>query len=286
MQASRRTLVFCSGAAALVGGALLPASASAGLLSPDSPASSSASDIQTTVVVMVVVTIVVALAAIVALLRSVRRGASERRTRGTGSIQARVIAGLSAAVAVVFVFGVVMTENARTDDSSGPDGAAPISVGATAQQWLWRYEYPIPPEIGVSPNPGIFSYYELVLPVDTPVELRVDSTDVQHSWWVPALAPQTDANPAEEPNTVSFTPTEIGTFEGRSTKFSGPAYTAMRTRVTVVSAEDYQQWLAEQADRIQAANADVQQRIDTGNLPGESDEGGLGQPEAGAEGTE
>ena len=39
----------------------------------------------------------------------------------------------------------------------------PLTIKATGQQWLWRYDYPN----------GAFSYYKLVVPVDTAVELEL-----------------------------------------------------------------------------------------------------------------
>ena len=55
-------------------------------------------------------------------------------------------------------------------------------INAIGQQWLWRFEYP-----GGEPGHRTFSYDELVVPVDTAVVLNITSTDVIHSWCVPAL---------------------------------------------------------------------------------------------------
>ena len=56
----------------------------------------------------------------------------------------------------------------------------PLQIEATGQQWLWRYDYP---------NEA-FSYYKLVVPVDTTVELDLVSTDVIHTWDVPRAGRQ------------------------------------------------------------------------------------------------
>ena len=65
-------------------------------------------------------------------------------------------------------------------------------IDAIAQQWLWRFEYP-----GGTPGHRTFTYGELVVPVDTPVILDITSTDVLHSWWVPALGGQVQATPGD-----------------------------------------------------------------------------------------
>ena len=116
-------------------------------------------------------------------------------------------AGVFAAIVVVtFVLGVIKTHDAKQVEASGPNGLqatstllaqrsltlpatpasqAPLQVKACGQQWIWRYEYP----------DGTYSYYELVVPVDTTVILNLCSTDVVHRWWVPGLSGKFDATP-------------------------------------------------------------------------------------------
>ena len=130
------------------------------------------------------------------------------------------------------------------------DEPAPLTIEAAGQQWIWRYEYP----------DGTFSYYELVVPVDTAVVVKLDSTDVVHRWWVPGLGGKFDAVPGET-NSTWFKADEEGVYDGQSYAFSGPAYAVMRTRVRVVSVTEYQAWLEEQAAGIQEAQAFVQERV-------------------------
>jgi cytochrome c oxidase subunit 2 len=174
----------------------------------------------------------------------------------------------AAIVAVTFVLGVIKTQNAKKVEASGPDGlqaavgltaqrsldlpavpstAAPLQIQACGQQWLWRYEYP----------DGTYSYYELVVPVDTTVVLHLCSTDVVHRWWVPGLSGKFDATPGES-NQTWFRADEQGTYDGASYAFSGASYAVMRTRVRVVDVPTYQAWLERQAADIQAAQAFVQ----------------------------
>ncbi|MGI8727206.1 MAG: hypothetical protein ACR2K6_05935 [Solirubrobacterales bacterium] len=274
MPGSRRALVCGSALVAAVASALGPAVASAGLFSPDSPASSSATEITTTIVVAVVVVTLAALGAIVAFVGAVRAGGTEeRRTRGTGSIQTKVAGGLGAAALALFILGVVATEAVRSTDEADASGATPLEIETSAQQWIYRYQYPIPEGVDIAPKPGVFSYYELVVPVETPITLRVNSIDVLHNWAVPALAQQIDINPGEVDGEVSFVADAEGVYEGRSHKFSGPGYASMRTRVRVVGQEEYTDWVEQQAAEIQEANAAVQERIDEGEIPGIS--GGL-----------
>ena len=97
-------------------------------------------------------------------------------------------------------------------------------IEATGQQWLWRYEYPN----------GAFTYYKLVIPVDTAVELDLVSTDVIHTWDVPDLRRKRDAVPGKH-NKVVFRADAEGDFDGQASTLSGQAYAPMRTEVEVVS---------------------------------------------------
>ena len=89
---------------------------------------------------------------------------------------------------MIFIFGVVVSNGVK--DATAEEGVEEIEINAVAQQWLWRFEYPEQAEGSFSEGIAtVFSYNELVVPVDTLVHLNIDSTDVIHSWFVPALGP-------------------------------------------------------------------------------------------------
>ncbi len=272
MQVPRRRVAFFSAVATAGALAVLPQVAAAGLLAPDASASDSAGAARTTYVIMAVLGLIVVVAVLGALFRALRSTDSDagddeqpRRTRGTRSAQTRVGAGLGVLAIVLFVVGIVLTEKTTEVDASSAD---PITIQVDGQQWIWRYQYPAPEQTADGFNADApYSYYRLVVPVDTPINLEIGSIDVLHRWSVPALAPSADAVPGLT-NEVSFTATETGTYEGASTRFSGPGYSAMRTIVEVVEPDEYEAFLQEKIDGIKAARAAVQQRVDDGTAPG------------------
>src|SRR3954452_7359812 len=168
---------------------------------------------------------------------------------------------------IVFVLGVIVTDDAKKVEASGPDGlqaasmltaqrglsvpvgarTAPLQIQACGQQWLWRYQYP----------DGTYSYYELVVPVDTAVIIKLCSTDVVHRWYVPGLSGKFDATPGES-NQTWFKADETGIFDGASYAFSGASYAVMRTRVPVVDVRTYQGWLDQQGAGTQPAQSFVE----------------------------
>jgi cytochrome c oxidase subunit 2 len=253
---------------------------------PETAHSPNADDLNALYTVMVVIAIVLVVAinaALIALAIRFRaaRGRQPRRLKSRGVVQAGAAAAFAVLAAVIFVAGVVTTQNASEVEASGSEGLQsssqltaqrsldlpsgddvpePLEVEATGQQWIWRYEYP----------DGTFSYYELVVPVDTAVVVKLASTDVVHRWWVPGLGGKFDAVPGQSNQTwFKVDADELGedgeaTFEGASYAFSGAAYAAMRTRVRAVSATEYEAWLAEQAAGIQEAQAFVQEQVAEG----------------------
>jgi cytochrome c oxidase subunit II len=245
-----------------------------GFLSPPDAYSPNAEDLNTLYWVMLVIGGVLLVAingALIALAMRFRaaRGREPRRLKVRRPAQVGTAGALGALVLVAFVLGVIVTNNAKQVEASGPEGLqasslitaqrsldlpavtaqnAPLEINACGQQWLWRYEYP----------DGTYSFYELVAPVDTAVVLNLCSTDVVHRWWVPGLSGKFDATPGES-NSTWFKADEEGIYDGASYAFSGASYAAMRTRVRVVDVPEYQSWLAQQAADIQSAQQFVQQ---------------------------
>jgi cytochrome c oxidase subunit 2 len=189
------------------------------------------------------------------------RGAEPRQLTGGRRIQVRVGAALGAFAAVLLVLGIVYTDKARRVPATGAAGlqvahSEPLKISTTGQQWLWRYDYP---------NEA-FSYYKLVVPVDTPVELDLVTTDVVHTWDVPELAPERDAVPGKT-NHIVFSADEEGTYFGQASTLSGQAFAAMRTEVDVVSPDEYEAFVESQRQGIQAAQDRVVSLIENGEVP-------------------
>jgi cytochrome c oxidase subunit 2 len=232
-------------------------------LAPHSPGTDQIDTLLWIGFVAAAIVIVAVNGALIYALRRYRadRGVEPRQLRGSRGTQLRVGAVLTAFAAAILVLGFVYTDKARQVPASGSAGLAsarskPLRIEATGQQWLWRYDYP---------NQA-FSYYKLVVPVDTTVELDLASTDVIHTWDVPELAPKRDAVPGKT-NHVVFRADEEGVYDGQSATFSGQAYAAMRTAVDVVSPQAYEDFVERQRDEIQAAQDRVVGLIEKGEVP-------------------
>lgn len=232
-------------------------------MAPHSPGTD---QIDTLLKIGIVAAVILVVAVNAALLFAVRRFRSERGTTprqllsGRG-LQFRVGGLLTIFALLLFVLGVVFTDRARETPSTGSAGLAsaktePLKIKATGQQWLWRYDYPN----------GAFSYYKLVVPVDTAIELELLSTDVVHTWNVNDLAPKADAVPGKT-HKVVFSADDEGVFEGDSSTLSGQAYAAMRTEVEVVSPDEYEEFVKTQLSEIEEAQDRVVKLYEEGKTP-------------------
>ena len=219
------------------------------------------------------------------LLGSVRRwrggrGRSAAAVAAKPGTQLRVAGLLSGFAVILFVLGIIFTSNALSTPKTTSAGLTslngkdlegePLVIKATGQQWLWRYNYPN----------GAFSYYKLVIPAHTAIELKLQSTDVIHTWNVPDLAPKVDATPGKTTH-VLFRADAEGEFWGTASTLSGQAYAPMRTTVEVVSPERFEEFIKEQQKGIKAGN-EAAEEIETEKLkeeeeanpkPEESEEG-------------
>jgi cytochrome c oxidase subunit II len=232
-------------------------------LAPHSPGTDQIDTLLWIGTVAAAIVIVVINGALIYAVRRYRRerGGEPRQVRGGRGAQLRVASTLTAFAAAILVLSLIYTEKARETPTTGPAGLAsarsePLVIEATGQQWLWRYDYPN----------SAFSYYKLVVPVDTTVELDLVSTDVIHTWDVPDLAAKRDAVPGKT-NQVVFRADQEGVYRGQSATFSGQAYAAMRTEVDVVSPEEYEAFVKSQKAAIQAAQDRVVGLIEDGEVP-------------------
>ena len=141
-----------------------------------------------------------------------------------------------------------------------PDEHRTIKV--TAQQFAWSFTYE-----DLERTSG-----DLVLKLDEPVELLLTSRDVIHSFWVPEFRMKQDAVPGVETRTV-ITPTKVGTYDVICTELCGLGHAVMRAKARVLSAEDFDRWIAEGEE--QAGGED-------GGGGGGEEEGGEGEPEGAA----
>ncbi|MDP9018920.1 MAG: cytochrome c oxidase subunit II [Candidatus Eremiobacteraeota bacterium] len=111
-----------------------------------------------------------------------------------------------------------------------------LVVESIGHQWFYDFRYP-----GVH---GMVTD-EMHLPPHVAVTLHVTSSDVIHSFWIPAMRIKADMVPGMI-NTLRFTPTEPGTYKIICTEFCGTQHAVMQKQIVVVDASQaaFDTWLA------------------------------------------
>jgi cytochrome c oxidase subunit 2 len=136
-------------------------------------------------------------------------------------------------VLLAIIAGFVFYKVSAIDESS----AAPTEqIRVEGHQFYWEFVYP----------DGTIAVDHLRLPYNRVVRLRIIGDDVNHSWWVPALGGKLDAIPGKK-NTMTITPSKLGTFKGQCAEFCGVQHAAMIARVDVLPQSEYDAWLREQS---------------------------------------
>lgn len=110
----------------------------------------------------------------------------------------------------------------------------PIVIEVTARQWEWQFHYP---------GTNVTSY-ELYVPVNHQILLKMHSLDVIHSLWVPRFRVKEDVLP-DRVTELTITPDVIGSFELLCNRICGVGHSTMRTSVIVQSESDFVSWLTQ-----------------------------------------
>lgn len=136
-------------------------------------------------------------------------------------------------LAILLVVGLALLPGWTNRDA--PD----LRVHVVAEQFWWR--------LGYDTDSGrIETANELHLPVNATTEFVLDSTDVIHSFWIPALGGKMDAIPGRT-NFWRLTPTKPGIYRGVCAEFCGPSHALMAFQVVVHEQADFDAWLAQEA---------------------------------------
>ena len=153
-------------------------------------------------------------------------------------------------ILVIGFFAFTARDQAQIEEpTKNPD----VQIEVFGKRWAWDFNY-------VSDNAysaGVQADFNpdgtintdnlpvLVLPVDKTIEIKVESRDVIHSFWVVDFLYKKDMIPGKT-NYMYFTPTELGTYQGKCAELCGEYHSLMLFTVKVVSDADYEAYIAEQ----------------------------------------
>jgi cytochrome c oxidase subunit 2 len=111
-----------------------------------------------------------------------------------------------------------------------------MTVEVLGRQFTWRFTYP---------DHDNLSSATLRLPVGVPVELKMTSNDVIHSFFVPEFRMKRDVLPGEETRLV-MTPSKVGDYSLACYELCGIGHFGMRNRVLVMEGAAFDAWVRRQ----------------------------------------
>jgi cytochrome c oxidase subunit 2 len=120
-----------------------------------------------------------------------------------------------------------------------------LTIKVTGQQWWWEYEYDVDGDGEFTEE--VLTANDLVIPAGVDVNLDIESNDVIHSYWIPALNGKKDAVPGRT-HDLRLNADEAGTYVGQCTEYCGLSHAYMRQRVIALPPDEFETWLADQAD--------------------------------------
>jgi cytochrome c oxidase subunit 2 len=165
-----------------------------------------------------------------------------RRGSATGlPPQFRNNAGLEIAWTLVplALVGVLFVYTYRAEAGVEALSADPaVTVDVNGYRWGWTFAYRNGPTVnGSFANPP-----QLVLPRGETTRIVLTSSDVNHSFWVPAFLFKRDAIPGRT-TAFDLEPTATGSYAGHCAAFCGYDHALMGFRVKVVEPGAFGRWL-------------------------------------------
>jgi cytochrome c oxidase subunit 2 len=138
-------------------------------------------------------------------------------------------------------------QNAIEKPYAHPD----LKIQVYAKQWAWDFNYVsdnvYDPGVQVQPDdnsatPGSVQEGQvptLYLPENKKITIQLDSRDVIHSFWVPAMLYKKDVIPGKTNYMYFETTGRSGTFVGKCAELCGEYHSAMLFNVKIVSQSEY-----------------------------------------------
>ena len=119
-------------------------------------------------------------------------------------------------------------------ETSAVPGKDALTIEVVGHQWWWEFRYP---------EYNLTTANEMHVPLGRTVSLRMGSSDVIHSFWVPQLAAKRDVF-ANRETRMWFKAEAEGDYPGQCAEFCGIQHGRMAHRIKAQKPEEFQAWVA------------------------------------------
>jgi cytochrome c oxidase subunit 2 len=265
---------------ALAGGLVLSPAAFAGWFLPESGGSPNADSIKTLYVLIALIALVIFIAVEGLLLYSLfkyraRKGMVAAQIHGNTQLEIGWTVGAAAILIFLTVFTFVLLDDIKNPaasdidangqpvaaahslfaatDQPAPPGAS-MNIKIIGQQYSWNFQYP------QLEKKRVYAYNDLYVPLGMTVTLDIESVDVAHSWWIPALGGKMDAIPGYTNKTWFKIPLDAipdgqdrVVYGGQCAELCGRNHADMLARVIGLRYDDWKAWYDDKAAQLKAA---------------------------------
>ena len=152
-----------------------------------------------------------------------------RRLEIAWTIAPAIVLAIVAVPTIITIF-----DNAHSPETPEQGG---LVVEVIGHQWWFEFRYP---------DHDVITAGEMHIPTGKPINIKLDSVDVIHSFWVPKLAGKVDMIPNND-NTMWLKADEAGVYFGQCAEFCGVSHASMRFKVIAQPQAEFDAWLLAQA---------------------------------------
>jgi len=148
--------------------------------------------------------------------------------------------GTATALSIVTLFALLITSVAAGRDvgTFAHDDPRQVEIEVTGHQWWWEVKYP---------QATITTANEIHIPIGTPILLRLATTDVIHSLWIPSLHGKRDLINGRI-NQLRIEADAPGIYRGQCAEYCGVQHAHMALVVIAESPEAFAAWKAHQSE--------------------------------------
>lgn len=158
-----------------------------------------------------------------------------------------VIGGIVVPIAILLVLAVLTVRTSTTARAAVKGG---VQIEVVGRRWFWDVRYP---------DAQVNTANEVRIPVNRPVTLKLTSTDVIHSFWVPDVAGKLDTIPGQT-NYLHLRVTKAGTYLGECAEYCGLQHANMRLALIALPPADFDRWLTRRAAVVPSPTNELEAR--------------------------
>ncbi|CDX22595.1 Cytochrome c oxidase, subunit II [Mesorhizobium sp. ORS 3324] len=120
----------------------------------------------------------------------------------------------------------------------GSGAGAALTISVIGHQWWWQVRY--------EGDGGFETANEIRIPAGSPVDIKLTTADVIHSFWIPSLAGKLDLIPGKS-NELRIQASKPGVYRGQCAEFCGQQHAHMAIFVVALEPREFERWRAGQA---------------------------------------